>query len=661
MTEWLTDGTWLLLELGAKSTFVLVVIALAIRVLGRAAVSDKRLALLIATAVLVAVTASVLLLPAQLKVPVFPDVRVAFGSAPLAHTAEPTALASPASVVVAEAEVEAPESAGGPGLSRQVRQQRDVTQRRVDRRRVAVNWAEIALVSIWGFGFLLQLARATCSLATLGQIRRTSIPVDTARIPGLSNESRVAGPGGIASRLATGVEIVENPSVAAPISFGIVRPTIVVPVLPDVRPEELRHVILHEMIHIRNRDFLLALVIRFLGCLHWYNPLFWRFARRAEHLQELSCDQGVIEAGVDRSDYCESLVSQMRRAVQRQTDLACPVVRGFGVKERVRALMAPDERNARRWSSGLVLVVVLVAAVLTALSGCSPPQRSLDAENRAVPAVRFPEDPRERLAQLAFVGEIPPEYVDLGEVLLTDEQPTRVPLPPNVLPLEAVVLTADVYDSYFLVDGEVEWDGEGIEMRKNVLGLYHSGGGIAFDTHDWYLLFGISRGERIPPDQIRATLSLAIISAEQFDEPVPAAYMEELEEQSHSSTAGLVQYQLELMHDRIMQYQHDLLQELYPYELPSFEDLAGDEEWLGRYMFLDPYSPNRKPYRFEAVRRYFVISSVGPDGIEGTDDDPLLWYFDRVSYGSYGGNTTRGDLWDDAAGTWIPLLAFGRR
>ena len=74
--------------------------------------------------------------------------------------------------------------------------------------------------------------------------------------------------------------------------FGFVRPRLLLPpgLASSFTSEELRHVFLHELAHIKRRDVLAGWVMLGLQTMHWFNPLVWLAFYRLRSDRELACD-----------------------------------------------------------------------------------------------------------------------------------------------------------------------------------------------------------------------------------------------------------------------------------------------------------------------------------------------------------------------------------
>lgn len=90
----------------------------------------------------------------------------------------------------------------------------------------------------------------------------------------------------------TPVTLVESDAVESPTLFGFVRPRLLLPdgFISNFTPEELRHVFLHELAHIKRCDILAGWVVLGVQAIHWFNPFVWLAFHRMRADRELACD-----------------------------------------------------------------------------------------------------------------------------------------------------------------------------------------------------------------------------------------------------------------------------------------------------------------------------------------------------------------------------------
>ena len=99
--------------------------------------------------------------------------------------------------------------------------------------------------------------------------------------------------------------------ISSPLTFGVLRPVILVPKKTDWTDETaLRYVLEHEFVHIQRFDVLSKLLLIAAVCVHRFNPLGWVMYVLANRDLELSCDETVLRrfGGDIRAAYARVLI-----------------------------------------------------------------------------------------------------------------------------------------------------------------------------------------------------------------------------------------------------------------------------------------------------------------------------------------------------------------
>lgn len=101
----------------------------------------------------------------------------------------------------------------------------------------------------------------------------------------------------------------EGPMEGAPLTFGAVKPTVVLS--PGLGGDTLDCVLAHEGVHARRRDNLWHYAMALALVVHWWNPAVWLMARLLRRDIELSCDRAALrKLGAERrADYANTLVT----------------------------------------------------------------------------------------------------------------------------------------------------------------------------------------------------------------------------------------------------------------------------------------------------------------------------------------------------------------
>lgn len=88
-----------------------------------------------------------------------------------------------------------------------------------------------------------------------------------------------------------------SPMVSNPMLIGCFRPIIILPVTLCTAPSHraVSLAILHEMLHLRQRDHIAQFVAFLICCACWFNPLVWWAASRSRAWMERACDGALVK------------------------------------------------------------------------------------------------------------------------------------------------------------------------------------------------------------------------------------------------------------------------------------------------------------------------------------------------------------------------------
>ena len=169
-----------------------------------------------------------------------------------------------------------------------------------------------------------------------------------------------------------GTALLTSDELASPISWGLMRPVILLNSRAVEASGEAEAIIAHELAHVARMDWIKLLLARVATALFWFNPLVWMLAREAHQLREETADDAVLAADISDTDYAELLVGVARHE--------CPglLLGAHGVapsksslaRRVARVLDGKSVRGpaARSFALGVFVGAVLVAAPLAALT-----------------------------------------------------------------------------------------------------------------------------------------------------------------------------------------------------------------------------------------------------------------------------------------------------
>jgi TonB family protein len=212
---------------------------------------------------------------------------------------------------------------------------------------------------LWMAGAALALARFLAGAARVAWLARHARPAGYAQraMEGLRADSRV--------------RVLDGPAVPVPLTWGILRPVILLPDGARHWPlDRLTAVLRHELAHIARGDLAAQYLAQACCCLYWFQPLVWLAARRHRRERELACDDAVLATGMAAHEYASHLVEVTRSlGARRARGLNAPAMAGSPhLESRVRALFAARDRRPLRARMALAIAGTILAVGLPVAS-----------------------------------------------------------------------------------------------------------------------------------------------------------------------------------------------------------------------------------------------------------------------------------------------------
>ncbi|OUQ28487.1 hypothetical protein B5E77_01650 [Lachnoclostridium sp. An131] len=163
------------------------------------------------------------------------------------------------------------------------------------------------------------------------------------------------------------VRVRQSDRISAPLTYGVLKPVILLPKEMDLtESRQLEYILLHEYIHIRRLDSVRKMVMVSALCVHWFNPFVWLMYILFNRDMELACDESVVRKSgtTSRRDYAKTLIS-----MEEKKSMALPLCNSFSqnaVRERITAIM-----KTKKVTIGIGIVCVLILAVVIILFATS--------------------------------------------------------------------------------------------------------------------------------------------------------------------------------------------------------------------------------------------------------------------------------------------------
>ena len=156
--------------------------------------------------------------------------------------------------------------------------------------------------------------------------------------------------------------------ITVPMVWGIFRPVILLPIGADNwQTERLRAVLFHELAHIKRRDWVMQMIAQVVCAVYWFNPLVWFAARWMRIEAEQACDDQVLNAGYQPTDYAQHLLDVVRnvKVASFASRAAVAMVRPSKIEGRLRTVLTQNlnRHPITKATVGIGLLILICFAV----------------------------------------------------------------------------------------------------------------------------------------------------------------------------------------------------------------------------------------------------------------------------------------------------------
>lgn len=211
--------------------------------------------------------------------------------------------------------------------------------------------AGVVMLSAWHLGGLVYIRRIR---------RRYSIPAGQ-RI------SQILGSLSARLGLDKKVAVMESLAIKVPVVVGYFRPAILLPfgLAGNVPVQQLESILVHELIHILRRDFLVNILQTIVEALLFFNPAVWWISGCIRIERENICDDLTIQHIHDPIHYIKALTAMQERSNSQKLPVPALLTGRRKLLDRVRRITGHKHSGSLVYSlafTGIIFLMLLTAA-----------------------------------------------------------------------------------------------------------------------------------------------------------------------------------------------------------------------------------------------------------------------------------------------------------
>lgn len=207
------------------------------------------------------------------------------------------------------------------------------------------------IMMAWALVFLLKCIRLGAGFYHIFRIRHSNTiqpPVEWAgKLKQLALSIGIHAP----------VKLMESARVQMPFTVGWLKPCIYVPagLLAQLPADQLEAILLHELAHIRRRDYLVNILQRFAEIIFFFNPaLLWISACIREE-REACCDDIAVAHTPRQASYLQALVAFENAGQRVQLGMGLGQTK-FYLLDRVKRILTNENKKLTIMEKGILLI-----------------------------------------------------------------------------------------------------------------------------------------------------------------------------------------------------------------------------------------------------------------------------------------------------------------
>ena len=220
--------------------------------------------------------------------------------------------------------------------------------------------AQLILLTLWAVGALTVILVFVFSSLRLRNLRKTSSEAGERAQKIFASCLKELGIDGRIS-LRTG-------KVSSPMVFGLTSACVIIPDenIPD---GDLRHILLHELIHYKRGDVAVNYAVCLFEAVYWFDPFVWIAFRGFKNDMEAACDEAVMERTGDGYGYGMTIIRFAGKGGH------VPAAEMGGARKqiikRVRAAAGFKKATVKQKMMSAGIFVLMAAAVISSLPAVS--------------------------------------------------------------------------------------------------------------------------------------------------------------------------------------------------------------------------------------------------------------------------------------------------
>jgi beta-lactamase regulating signal transducer with metallopeptidase domain len=174
------------------------------------------------------------------------------------------------------------------------------------------------------------------------------------------------------------VILMESSLINVPLTFGFLKSTLLVPLglLSNLPPDQVETILLHELAHIRRKDYLVNLMQATAETIFFFNPGILWLSSLIRQEREACCDDIVLSHTAQKQSYLEALLSFQEYSLGRPTPVIALSVKKTYLLNRIKRMLTKENQKLNTMEKTMLLLGIIAFTAFGFINKTKAPESS---------------------------------------------------------------------------------------------------------------------------------------------------------------------------------------------------------------------------------------------------------------------------------------------
>jgi beta-lactamase regulating signal transducer with metallopeptidase domain len=169
-------------------------------------------------------------------------------------------------------------------------------------------------------------------------------------------------------------------NIESPITFGFLKPMILLPfsLVNALSVQEVETIILHELAHIKSKDYLLNWLLLGMEIIYFFNPFIKLLTNKIKLEREKNCDSQVLDFNYNGILYAQTLLKIAQNTVDVKSFQLGAVKKTSQLIQRIQFFSATENRGFKQYKLNILGWLIIPVLLFATTLFIQNKQRSID-------------------------------------------------------------------------------------------------------------------------------------------------------------------------------------------------------------------------------------------------------------------------------------------